>query len=540
MTFEDLANFVCNKMNQTDSSSFSACSGFINRRYEMIWDSENWLDTLLSTFLTLGVGDSAEVLDDRLERAITVSILRGPIVEKVDRKFMLEAHPELITGLFGEVAFGIPLFYEEVIDTFGAHTLVFYPPSDEVRTLEVWGKKQFVPLVNPTDAPIIRNIDNCLIAFVFADMLERARQFAKSKEKITEAGTLLELMRKVEKEQSNKPRATKVITVGGDSLGEMVDSVCARIDSYSATTQIMVRDYLRRNYLDVYNSQLWPESLVIAQVPRDGSEVILPEYFDQIISLRGNSQLAELVPVNEATYFGINPQIFEQSGSPIAFSRLTPVGVAQLPPVNEFLSFVSSSTMDKSPIFVRGETQGIEVSETVILDGTTPVKTSNTYDTPLTVSKGLTIGDITVTGFTSGTVLVGLLSRETERKHHRLWLQPTPQTRDGTTVLALGKRRIQPLLTDQDTPILRGIGNILIFAATADWLGRPAALGGDPAAAKSMQDRATAALETLISREVKQAAYAPRVVPYTDGPGYGGDNSRLYGLGLDYSFLPKG
>ena len=39
MTLTELSNFVTTKLSDTDSSSVSVCKDFINRRYQMIWDS---------------------------------------------------------------------------------------------------------------------------------------------------------------------------------------------------------------------------------------------------------------------------------------------------------------------------------------------------------------------------------------------------------------------------------------------------------------------------------------------------------------------
>ncbi len=50
MNLLQLANFVCAKVRHTDALSVAACKTFLNRRYQMIYDSEVWRDSLfLST-----------------------------------------------------------------------------------------------------------------------------------------------------------------------------------------------------------------------------------------------------------------------------------------------------------------------------------------------------------------------------------------------------------------------------------------------------------------------------------------------------------
>lgn len=74
-------------------------------------------------------------------------------------------------------------------------------------TLRVLAKKKFSPLILDTDEPFLLDVDNCLIAFGQADMLERQRQYGKSQAKLTEALGLLEQIAKIEMEQqASNPR----------------------------------------------------------------------------------------------------------------------------------------------------------------------------------------------------------------------------------------------------------------------------------------------------------------------------------------------
>lgn len=65
-------------------------------------------------------------------------------------------------------------------------------------TLMVLGKKPFVPLDFATEKPLIRNLDNCLIAFGTADLLQRARQFGKAAQQMQEGAALLAELAKLE------------------------------------------------------------------------------------------------------------------------------------------------------------------------------------------------------------------------------------------------------------------------------------------------------------------------------------------------------
>lgn len=46
MTFDDIVNFVCAKIGQTDANSVALCGQFLTSRGQMIWDAQPWRDSL--------------------------------------------------------------------------------------------------------------------------------------------------------------------------------------------------------------------------------------------------------------------------------------------------------------------------------------------------------------------------------------------------------------------------------------------------------------------------------------------------------------
>ncbi len=79
---------------------------------------------------------------------------------------------------------------------------LFCTPAANV-TLNVLGKKPFVPLDYATEQPGIRNLDNCLIAFAVGDMLVRARHpQSESQPYYQEGTTLLDELAKLETVQA--------------------------------------------------------------------------------------------------------------------------------------------------------------------------------------------------------------------------------------------------------------------------------------------------------------------------------------------------
>jgi len=66
----------------------------------------------------------------------------------------------------------------------------------------VIGKKRVRPMRHDYDEPQVRGIDNALISFVEGDLLERSRQYAKAQVKYSEASSLLDIARDIERGQS--------------------------------------------------------------------------------------------------------------------------------------------------------------------------------------------------------------------------------------------------------------------------------------------------------------------------------------------------
>lgn len=69
-------------------------------------------------------------------------------------------------------------------------------------TLYVLGKRPIRPMAESNDLPMIAGLDNVMIAFGQADMLERGRQYAKAQVKVQEGMELLKMAKDLEQNQS--------------------------------------------------------------------------------------------------------------------------------------------------------------------------------------------------------------------------------------------------------------------------------------------------------------------------------------------------
>src|SRR5690242_17287201 len=106
MTNGEIAEFVAAKVGLTDSDSVNLCSQFANRRYQMIYDRENWVDALRTDSVALVANQSVYSLPSTIERIVTLTI-GGNNIEPATLPFLQQSFPELIG------ASGQPKFYIE-------------------------------------------------------------------------------------------------------------------------------------------------------------------------------------------------------------------------------------------------------------------------------------------------------------------------------------------------------------------------------------------------------------------------------------------
>ena len=502
-----IISLVCKLTRVTDQDARDTCALFLQNEYQSVYDKLDWLDGRVRVTAAATAGSDSFNLPDNIARVISIRY-GDHFLDPVDDTFFVESDPTIFERE------GTPLYYQEFTDTDNLKKVRLYPtPAVDEDDIIVVGKRVLPPLANDSDVPVIRGLDQVLVAYTLADMLKYQRQYAKAQVQRQEADSLYAQAVALEQEQTNVPRRTKQLTVAGNSLAEMTDAVCARIGQWQPDAVIMIKEFIRREYVQVYDAYLWPESLVMARVDSDGSQVILPWYFAAVVAVRADNKAFEIGPVDISSYFTITPQIFEQrTAFAMGYSILTSVGVSMLPPITEKLSFVSSDPDDASKIMVRGEGLGDVLEESVTLNGTSPVFTQQIYDTPLTWAKGITMGDVTCRGASSNVLLGKLMAGERERKHMRLWIQPNANS--PHKCLVLGKRAIRPLVQDEDTPAIRNIANYLIHSATA----RAYQKSGNAQGAADCKADAAASLKVLIDLEVQQNTMDFRVIPWVPGP----------------------
>lgn len=260
MTLIEYAQFICKKIGKEDTASLELCKQFLRNRYSMLYDAALWRDATVS--VTLPVSDDI-ILPHEIERVVHVLPHADAVTqEALDVRYLpsigtekhpahealamsssavSDAHDVRVCGWCdGHVVHETVqikgknhVYTEHVYDVIeslaracgsgvlkieGATTekaLLTLDPDETHRsytrfvlrnyrgaTCYVTGKRRLIPLDHDLDVPVLKNVDNALLAFAEADMLEHARAFEKAQIKVQEGMSHLKSLKELELNQS--------------------------------------------------------------------------------------------------------------------------------------------------------------------------------------------------------------------------------------------------------------------------------------------------------------------------------------------------
>mgnify|MGYP003647390944 CR=1 FL=1 len=224
MTISDISTLVCTKMGRTDADTLSVAKSLLKRRYQMIYDSALWAESLATVSKAVVAGSPDVTLDQdpdvyynpsgtvvgtsapRLEIPISVRFIATSETDGIelvpsDWWTFFQIDPNILTNDATHRArpskfIHLPRSNASVI----AARIRLVPSPNTDGTVYVLGKLKWAEPAD-TDTPTINGIDNTLLAMNEADMLERQRQYGKAQIKMNEAGVLLTQMREAHKNQ---------------------------------------------------------------------------------------------------------------------------------------------------------------------------------------------------------------------------------------------------------------------------------------------------------------------------------------------------
>ena len=213
-----------------------------------------------------------------------------------------------------------------------------------------------------------------------------------------------------------------------------------------------------------------------------------------------------------------NPDSFKSDANSAQFSVIDSSGI-NFDPTYGAIEFLSSDSADNGKqITLVGEISGQELTmqkETVTLASS--VATTESWSAVHSLSKETTTGYVRVRN-QSTMVYFDWPEWENVSKFQRVkfFERPRYDAASPVNLYIVGKKKIQPMVSDYDTPMVAGIDNVLIHFATGDMLKRSRQFGK----AQLEIQQANALMQVARDQENNQSAKEVRLIPDVYGMGY--------------------
>lgn len=201
MTISELAGFITRKLQKQDATSVQFCKDAIRNRWQIVWESRLWRQSMPPTPVTMPVaaGTTLLTIDASIDRVVALRF--GPHTTLV---------PDNWESLFREdpswyERVGAPLGFIQAGRNANGQVMIKLTSIPNVSdTLLVIGKMAFPACANDTDSPsqYLDGVSGVLLAFGEGDMLERQERRQAALSKFTEATALMATMESLQNEQS--------------------------------------------------------------------------------------------------------------------------------------------------------------------------------------------------------------------------------------------------------------------------------------------------------------------------------------------------
>jgi hypothetical protein len=246
-------------------------------------------------------------------------------------------------------------------------------------------------------------------------------------------------------------------------------------------------------------------------------EMVCPQQFETILGVSYNQ--ANLLPTQLITQFMTNPDSFKTDADSAQFSVIDSSGI-NFDPAYGAIEFMSSDSSDNGKqITIVGELSGQELTmqkETVTLASS--VLTTESWSAVHSLSKETTTGYVQVRNpsVTSDYFFWPEWENVSKFQRVKFFDRPKYDASSPVNLYVVGKKKIRPMVSDYDTPMVSGIDNVLIHFATGDMLKRSRQFGK----AQLEIQQANSLMQVARDQENNQSAKEVRLIPDVYGMGY--------------------
>ena len=202
MTITEIATLACQRLNLQDNASIQRAKGYVRNRWRTIWNAHLWKDSIGYASVKAEMDGNRCILRVPLERVRNIRYGNYTIYP-IDPSNVFQLDPEAFDN-FGEVCG----FTSLGKDTNGNRIIqiVRIPKDIEAESFLVMGKTK-CPELEDTDEPFLTGIEDAIVEFTIGDLWQDDQQGAKASSAYANASTFLEVMRKLDGEQSaSNPR----------------------------------------------------------------------------------------------------------------------------------------------------------------------------------------------------------------------------------------------------------------------------------------------------------------------------------------------
>lgn len=246
----------------------------------------------------------------------------------------------------------------------------------------------------------------------------------------------------------------------GMTFKQIYTEVGQYIQDTSTGRQTRIKDAINRNYEEIAGGHDWADlyRIELGEVSVFAGESVayMPAHVDVVKKIILDSNKDLLINTAPSMLIKRNFDFLENSSNPDQYTIVGSSPFKREIITPETLEFVSSDAGDTTPtVEVWGFVGGEEINETITLNGTTPVTSSNTFSrvtrigTATSRADSSRAGNITVTGTTSSTEYSVIKNHEFDSRYQAVRLQDGSNT--GTTLTIFYKKKVQKLINDGDS-----------------------------------------------------------------------------------------
>lgn len=146
----------------------------------------------------------------------------------------------------------------------------------------------------------------------------------------------------------------------------------------------------------------------------------------RLVDSDSNSSMLEVIDLNKFRHDYVVPDLTD-TDQPSYLIPIKRVWVQAQPTSASVIAVVSSSASDTAVhVSIRGISGGLEKTEKLTLTGTTPVNSTNSYTSLLSITKDVTVGTVTCTSNSAAVTNISLTANQYEKSYWEIQLFKTP------------------------------------------------------------------------------------------------------------------